>query len=231
MPPRATYRLVMTLPSAAAPGGALAASLTRADPAPRPRGLARAALPIDTAELAHFLIGKLLVHDVDAGRLSGRIVETEAYVVGDAAAHAFIGETARNRALFLERGHAYIYLSYGCWYCLNVTGEVPGVGAGVLLRALEPVEGVALMAAGDKVVPLRDLARGPGRLGRAMRIDLSLYATDLCADGPLRLSAADRPAGPIGTSVRIGISREAQRPLRFYERGNPCVSGPRALSL
>ncbi len=191
---------------------------------------ARAALPIDTAELARFLIGKLLVHDVDAGCLSGRIVETEAYVVGDAAAHAFIGETPRNRALFLERGHAYVYLSYGCWYCLNVSGETPGVGAGVLLRALEPVEGAALMVPGSKAVRLQDLARGPGRLGRAMRIDLSLSGRDLCADGPLRLAAADRPTGPIGTSVRIGLSREAHRPLRFYERGNPAVSGPRALS-
>lgn len=208
----------------------MAVSLSRAHSDPRPPGLARSALPVDTAELARFLIGKLLVHEVDAGRLSGRIVETEAYVVGDAAAHAFIGETPRNRALFLERGHAYVYLSYGCWYCLNVSGETPGVGAGVLLRALEPVDGAALMVPGSKAVRLHDLARGPGRLGRAMRVGLALNGVDLCADGPLRLAAADRPTGAIGSSVRIGISREAHRPLRFYERGNPAVSGPRALS-
>ncbi len=208
----------------------MAAVLPRVDAAARPAGLARRDLPIDTGELARFLIGKLLVHDLDEGRLSGRIVETEAYVVGDAAGHAFIGRTPRNRALFLERGHAYVYLSYGCWYCLNVSGERPGVGAGVLLRALEPVEGAASMAAGARAARFRDLARGPGRLGRAMRIDLSLNGVDLCADGPLRLAEADRPAGPIGTSVRIGISREAHRPLRFFERDNPCVSGPRSLN-
>src|SRR5437762_1729628 len=110
-----------------------------------PHRLRRAHLPADTASLARFLIGKTLVHDVPAGRMSGRIVETEAYVVGDAAAHAFRGMTPRNRSLFLERGHAYVYFIYGNWYSLNVSGEVTGVGAGVLVRALEPLEGIALM--------------------------------------------------------------------------------------
>src|ERR1700746_2294843 len=109
------------------------------------RRLRRAELPRDTAKLARFLIGKILVHDHPQGRLSGRIVETEAYVVGDAAAHAYRGETPRNRSLFLERGHAYVYVIYGCWYALNVSGESVGVGGGVLLRAIEPLEGIALM--------------------------------------------------------------------------------------
>src|ERR1700704_3209860 len=110
-----------------------------------PRRLRRADLPIDTAALARFLIGKTLVHEHPAGRMSGRIVETEAYVVGDAAGHAFRGETPRNRSLFLKRGHAYVYFIYGCWHALNVSGESTGVGAGVLLRAREPLEGIALM--------------------------------------------------------------------------------------
>src|SRR5215468_11484903 len=108
----------------------------------RLRRLRRSDLPSDAANLARFLIGKILVHDHPQGRLSGRIVETEAYVVGDAAGHAFRGLTPRNRSLFLERGHAYVYFVYGCWYALNVSGEIPGIGAGVLIRALEPLEGV-----------------------------------------------------------------------------------------
>ena len=107
----------------------------------RYRRLRRSELPVDTKELARFLIGKALVHDSPGGRMSGRIVETEAYVVGDAAAHSFRGMTPRNRSLFLEHGHAYVYFIYGAWFCLNVSGEAEGVGGGVLLRAVEPVEG------------------------------------------------------------------------------------------
>src|SRR5262249_16858872 len=112
----------------------------------RLRRLRRAELPTDTVELARYLIGKILVREIDSVRLTGRIVETEAYRVGDAAGHAFIGETRRNRSLFLQRGHAYVYFSYGCWFLLNVTSEVRGVGGGVLLRAIEPLEGKESMA-------------------------------------------------------------------------------------
>ncbi len=104
------------------------------------RRLRRAELPVDTAELARYLIGKTLIHDAPEGLMSGRIVETEAYVPGDASGHAFRGETARNRSLFLERGHAYVYFIYGCWFSLNVSGETSGIGAGVLIRALEPLK-------------------------------------------------------------------------------------------
>src|SRR6185436_9771552 len=109
------------------------------------RLLDRSELPVSTLKLARYLIGKTLVYDSPEGRMSGRIVETEAYVVGDAAAHSFRGLTPRNRSLFLERGHAYVYFIYGNWFSLNVSGETEGVGAGVLLRALEPLEGIALM--------------------------------------------------------------------------------------
>src|SRR5580658_10823102 len=130
----------------------------------RLRRLRRAELPVDTVELARYLIGKIVVHDIDSGRLSGRIVETEAYPVGDAAGHAFRGKTQRNRSLFLERGHAYVYLNYGISFLLNVTSEVPGVGGGVLLRAIEPLEGIeAMMAVACAATRLADLGRGPGR--------------------------------------------------------------------
>ncbi len=194
-----------------------------------PRRLRRADLPADTATLARFLIGKTLVHDHPDGRMSGRIVETEAYVPGDAAGHAYRGLTARNRSLFLDRGHAYVYFIYGCWHALNVSGAGEGVGAGVLLRALEPLEGIALMQRHRGVARTLDLARGPGRLAAALDIDRRYDGSDLCGPGPLWLGAAVRPAGPIGRSTRIGISREIERKLRFFERDNAFVSGPRRL--
>jgi DNA-3-methyladenine glycosylase len=198
----------------------------------RYRRLRRSELPLDTQELARFLVGKALVHDSPGGRMSGRIVETEAYVVGDAAAHSFRGRTPRNRSLFLERGHAYVYFIYGVWFCLNVSGEVEGVGGGVLLRALEPVEGVELMQRRRPGAPLHRLASGPGRLATALGIGRRHDGVDLCAPGDLWLGAPDRRWDPpsVGRSVRIGITKDADRPLRFFERGNPCVSGGRRLN-
>jgi len=185
---------------------------------------------VDTVELARYLIGKVVVHDTDAGRLSGRIVETEAYPVGDAAGHAFHGKTQRNRSLFLKRGHAYVYLSYGTSFLLNVTSELAGVGAGVLLRAIEPLEGIGeMMAASGGTTRLADLGRGPGRLTKALRVDLRQDGSDLCAAGPLWLGAVAQGNGGIGKSVRIGITRDVDRLLRFYEPGNAHVSGAKKL--
>ena len=112
--------------------GASAVGLRLGVAAVRPRTLERAELPVDTAELARFLIGKMLVRMLAEGVAGGRIVETEAYSIGDPAGHAYRGMTPRNRALFLERGHAYVYLAYGVSFMLNVSSETPGVGAGVL---------------------------------------------------------------------------------------------------
>jgi DNA-3-methyladenine glycosylase len=195
----------------------------------RLRRLRRAELPVDTVELARYLIGKVVVHDTGDGRLSGRIVETEAYPPGDAAGHAFRGQTRRNASLFLGHGHAYVYFTYGSSFMLNVTSEAPGVGAGVLLRALEPIEGIDLMQRFRGGAVLLDLARGPGRLAQAMQIDFKQDGLDLCAAGPLWLAASGRETGDIGTSVRIGLTRNADRKLRFYERSNPYVSGPKRL--
>ena len=194
------------------------------------RRLRRAELPADTATLARFLIGKILVHEHPRGRLSGRIVETEAYVVGDAAGHAFRGLTLRNRSLFLERGHAYVYFVYGCWHALNVCGESAGIGAGVLLRALEPRDGIELMRRWRATERIADLARGPGRLASALDIDRRYDGADLCGRGPLWLGIDGTPPGRIGRSTRIGITREVDRKLRFFVRDNAFVSGPRRLS-
>jgi len=198
----------------------------------RIRRLRRAELPVNTVRLARFLIGKTLVHDLPEGRLSGRIVETEAYPVGDAAGHAFTGRSCANNSLFLARGTAYVRFTYGSCWLFNVASETPDVGAGVLIRALEPIEGIRWMERRRGVARLRDLARGPGRLAAAMGIDKALDGADLCAPkSALWLGAAVRPAaGPIGVSVRIGITRDAHRRLRFYERGNRFVSGPIRLS-
>jgi DNA-3-methyladenine glycosylase len=192
--------------------------------------IARSQLPRDTVELARYLIGKLVVRMTPEGVLSGRIVETEAYPVGDAAGHAYRGETARNRTLFGCRGHAYVYLAYGVSYMLNVSSEVAGVGAGVLIRALEPLEGIAVMRRNRRVQNLRDLARGPGRLAAALDIDRRLDGVDLCQVGALWIARDGREAPEIGTSTRVGLSREAGRLLRFYARGDRFVSGPKALN-
>ena len=190
--------------------------------------LERSELPLDTVELARDLIGKLVVRVTPEGVLSGRIVETEAYPVGDAAGHAYRGETARNHALFGRRGHAYVYLAYGVSYMLNVSSEAAGVGAGVLIRALEPLEGIAAMQRNRRVQNLRDLARGPGRLAAALDIDRRLDGVDLCQVGPLWLARDSREASEIGTSTRIGLSKNVDRLLRFYVRGERFVSGPKA---
>ena len=192
--------------------------------------LRRSELPLDTVLLARHLIGKLLVREVPEGVLSGRIVETEAYPIGDAAGHAYAGTTRRNRALFLSRGHAYVYLAYGTSYLLNVSSEAVGVGAGVLIRAIEPLNGIPTMERNRNSHDVRDLARGPGRLTTALGIDGRLDGVDLCRMGPLRLARDDHSALETGASPRIGLSRETDRLLRFYVRGNSFVSGPRRLN-
>ena len=189
--------------------------------------LSRASLPRDTVELARYLIGKTIVRETPRSRISGRIVETEAYPPGDRSGHAYRGRTPRTQTLFLERGFAYVYFIYGTSYMLNVSSEEHGVGAGVLLRAIEPLEGINLMKRSRKTDKLRDLARGPGRLAAALQIEKWVDGVDLCADGPIWLGTAVRETARVCTTARVGITREVHRPLRFFEAGSPFVSGPR----
>ena len=188
--------------------------------------VSRTSLPADTLTLARWLIGKIVVR----GKTVGRIVETEAYLRDDAAAHSFIGETKRNRSLFLRRGHAYVYIAYGTSYMLNVSSETAGHGAGVLIRALEPLSGIALMAQRRGTENQRDLTRGPGRLAQALDIDLTLDGVDLCAPGALFLANDRAAVGDIGLSPRIGITKNAAPHFRFYLKGSRFVSGPRRLN-
>jgi DNA-3-methyladenine glycosylase len=189
-------------------------------------------LPVDTTDLARYLIGKTLVHDLPEGRVSGRIVEAEAYPIGDAACHAFRGETPRNRTLFGRHGHAYVYFNYGVHWMMNVSSEAEGKGGGVLIRGIEPLEGIAIMERNRGVTHLEGLTKGPGRLASAMQITKAQDGLDLCSPkSPLWLGTAVKPVGKIGITTRIGLSKEAHRQLRFFERGNPFVSGPRRLLL
>ena len=201
------------------------------------RKLRREELPQRTVTLAQFLIGKIVVHDLPEGRVSGRIVEDEAYPPGDPAGHHFRGPTPRIRPMYLARGHAYVYFNYGNHFMLNVVSEAEGMAAAILIRALEPLEGIALMQKNRGTERLLDLTRGPGRLAAALRITREHDALDLTSPGRLWLGvfddepAKEKKAGAarIGTTVRIGITRAADWPLRFYEVGNPFVSGPKFL--
>ena len=193
------------------------------------RRIQRSELPEDTVELSLFLIGKVVVHELPAGRVSGRIVETEAYPPGDPAGHHFRGPTPRIRSMYLAPGHVYVFFNYGAHFMLNVVSERPETAAAILIRALEPLEGIEIMQRHRKTTELLDLTRGPGRLAQALQIDRRHDGVDLCANEKLWLGAIDYPVARIGKSVRIGITRAADKLLRFFERGNPFVSGPKRL--
>ncbi len=185
---------------------------------------------MDTVELARFLLGKLLVRELTGGQAIGRIVETEAYLENDPACHAYRGITPRNRSLFLEVGHAYVYLCYGTHFMLNVSSETDGIGCGVLLRALEPVSGINLMRRTPTGRRESDLARGPGRLTTAMRIDMQQDGVDLCSRGPLWLAEDGAVVARIGESVRIGLTKGADARLRYFVAGSIHLSGSRRLN-
>jgi DNA-3-methyladenine glycosylase len=190
----------------------------------------RSRLPSDTVALSRFLIGKLISSRLGGVRTVGRIVEAEAYITGDPASHAFRGMTRRNAAMFGEPGHAYVYRIYGTSWCLNVTSREAGVGEAVLIRALEPVAGIAVMRRRRPGMADRDLLRGPGRLCAALFVDGSVDGIDLCnARSPLRL-LDDGVRLRVGISTRIGLTRAAERELRFYARGSAWLSGAVSLS-
>lgn len=196
-------------------------------PAQLPPPISRRSLPVDAPDLAQWLLGKRIVRVSGGELMIGRIVETEAYLSDDPASHSFGGPTARNRSMFAQRGHAYVYRIYGAWFCLNVSAGAIGQGAAVLIRALAPEMGVEQMRARRGGASGR-IARGPGRLCAALDIDLAMDGVDLCgADGGLWLARSNGRPAEIGVSPRIGITKAADRPLRFYERGNVHVSGPR----
>ena len=195
--------------------------------------LSRAFFARPCLAVAPELVGLVLVRELPGGeRLAGRIVEVEAYLGdgSDAASHSHRGLTARNRSMFGPPGHFYVYVSMGIHHCVNVVCEPKGVGAAVLLRALEPLEGEARMLAHRGGRGGRELARGPGRLAQALAIGLGDDAASALS-GALRLEPAPRGAAPlqIRTSTRIGLTKGADLPYRFFAAGSPFVSRyPRA---
>jgi DNA-3-methyladenine glycosylase len=181
-----------------------------------------------TLDVARDLLGRKLVRQLPGGRVSLRIVETEAYIgLNDKACHASKGMTTRNRVMFGEPGHAYVYLIYGMYNCLNLVTERDGFPAAVLIRAGEPVEGEEIMASlRPKCKKPREIASGPGKLCGAMDITRALDGADVCASTELHVE--DGPAvKPIVACPRIGVDYagdDALRPWRFYDKNSPCVS-------
>jgi len=178
------------------------------------------ALPVVQASRA--LVGWTLEH----GGASGRIVETEAYHETEAACHAHVGRTARTQVLFQAPGVAYVYRSYGLHALLNVVAEPEGVGAAVLIRALEPLTGLGTMRARRGLEAPRQLCSGPGKLSQALGIDLGLNGSDL-RTGPIRLRPPDTPAPRLVVGPRVGITKAAGLPWRFCAAHSPHVSAPR----
>ena len=180
-----------------------------------------------TLTVAEELIGKVLVHQTASGVASGMIVETEAYIgEDDPACHAACGPTLRNAPLYGPPGIAYVYLNYGIHYLVNAVTEAEGHPAAVLIRALEPIDNVRLMArrrAGDRHIDVHRLCRGPGNLTRALGITLADNTLDLTGSR-LRIEDRGLVAGPVSWGPRIGIRVAVKRPWRCSVVGNPSVS-------
>ncbi len=178
----------------------------------------------DTITLAKELLGKILVRKLDGNILSGKIVETEAYLpYDDPAAHNFVGKTARNRVLFGEAGLTYVH-SIHRYHCMDITVEESGVPGSVLIRALEPIEGVNQMKLLRNSEKLTSLTSGPGKLCQALNITRALNGVNVTKpESPIVLLNAET-VSEITVAVRVGISKAIDLPLRFYITGNPFVS-------
>jgi DNA-3-methyladenine glycosylase len=186
------------------------------------RGLPRGFYERATIEVARDLLGKVLVH----GSTAGMIVETEAYLGGaDLASHSAAGITDRTRVIFGPGGHAYVYLCYGMYDCMNIVAERNGTAGCVLIRALEPVQGADVMRERrPRARADRDLASGPGKLTRALGITREHSGADITRGNLVVLDPSDMPGFEIAVTPRIGITKCADLPLRFHIKGNRFVS-------
>jgi DNA-3-methyladenine glycosylase len=183
-----------------------------------------------TVDVAQRLVGALIVRRIPSGKphagmvIVARIVETEAYLpLVDPACHAYRGPTARNASVFGRPGTAYVYFIYGAHHCLNVVTERPGIGAAVLIRAAEALEGFPAMRERRPGAPDAALTCGPGNLCRALDIDRAEDGADL-RNGDLRVVAAARPASSVESGPRIGITAARGWPLRFVDAGSASIS-------
>jgi DNA-3-methyladenine glycosylase len=194
--------------------------------APLPlRPLARAFFTRPVLEVARDLIGCILVHETAEGITSGSIIEAEAYAADDPASHAYRGRTERNAPMFEDPGHAYVYFTYGMHFCLNAVTDQTGKASAVLIRAVEPLEGIELMRARRGSVRDRDLARGPGRLTQAFGIGRDHNRFDLTVP-PLMICAGERlPYAAVRATPRIGLgAMQDGRLWRFAVKDSPWVS-------
>jgi DNA-3-methyladenine glycosylase len=190
----------------------------------------------DTVTVARELLGRVLVSTAGGVTTSGRIVETEAYLgAEDPGSHAATkGVTKRNAVMYGAPGHAYVYFTYGNHHMLNIVTEADGVAGAVLIRAIEPIEGLEEMERrrassrrGDVPLPVRDVANGPGKLAAALGIDLGNNGEPLDGSATLSVLASPDAGGRISASGRIGLSSGHEAELRFYLEGNRFVSRAR----
>jgi len=182
-------------------------------------------------DAARDLLGCVLRHDTADGAVAVMLTEVEAYAgTADAASHAFRGRTPRNAVMFGEPGHAYVYFTYGMHFCVNLVCLPSGTASAVLLRAGRVIDGAGLAAVRrPAAASRRDLARGPARLCQALGIDRSLDGADVCDPvAPLRISGRVTDVPAVGTGPRVGISRAAAIPWRFWIEAEPTVSPYRA---
>jgi DNA-3-methyladenine glycosylase len=201
---------------------------------PLPAGIAplsRSFFTPSAAVVAPRLLGHILVRQTFEGPMAAIIVETEAYIVDDPACHGYSGESPRNRSMYGPPGHAYVYFIYGVYWCVNAVCRAKGIAEAVLIRAVEPIIGVELMRKHRPVAHDKQLTNGPGKLCTALGIDRALDGTDLCdAQSPLWIGRNPEhknlllDKGPMITTTRIGITKAAQLPLRFYLQGSAWIS-------
>jgi DNA-3-methyladenine glycosylase len=186
------------------------------------KGLPRSFYQRRTIDVARDLLGKVLAH----GPTAGIIVETEAYLGGDdLASHSAAGITDRTRVIFGPPGHAYVYLSYGMHDCMNIVAEPDGIPGCVLIRSLEPVEGLEIIRARrPKARTDRDLASGPGKLTRALGITRQHSGADMTRGDLVVLAGAAARRFEIAVTPRVGITKCASLPLRFFIKGSRFVS-------
>jgi DNA-3-methyladenine glycosylase len=190
---------------------------------PLPRSFFARSSPV----VAPDLLGRLLVGRAQGRTLVGRIVECEAYQEDDPASHSFRGPTTRTEVMFGPAGRLYVYFTYGMHYCMNVVTGAKGEGSAVLLRAVEPIEGTDVMRERRGVSDVRSLCRGPARLTQAYGIGPAHNGMDLLAGGDLYVATGSAlQEGSVGVGPRVGIRVATERPWRFFEAGNPFVSGP-----
>lgn len=172
----------------------------------------------DTVAVARALLGKVLVVGQGQNRRAGLIVETEAYTQNDPASHAFAGPSRRNQSMFGPPGHLYVYLIYGMYYCANIVTEPKGIGAAVLLRAVEPLVGISLMQKARGGQQLRGLCDGPGKLCQAFGLDTKWDGVDLCTSKKASVEDWGYDCKKIAATPRIGISKATDRLWRFVRQ-------------